>query len=132
MRTAAAYSGRGGSTPPFLDNEAATLRTEVYQRADTLLFGRRTYEIFAGRQREGADEEEAGRRRLMLFGQVDELGGHKAERGTAGHRHRKLRGHVARDAARVVARHRQHERRDEHEDEREAVIGAGLELQGTP
>jgi hypothetical protein len=30
------------------DNEAAAFLTQVYQCADALLFGRRTYEIFAG------------------------------------------------------------------------------------
>ena len=33
---------------PLFDNEAATFLYEVYQRADAFLFGRRTYEIFAG------------------------------------------------------------------------------------
>jgi hypothetical protein len=41
---------RGGWALPLfnLDNEAATFLYEVYQRADAFLFGRRTYEIFAG------------------------------------------------------------------------------------
>src|SRR5256714_11649213 len=39
---------RGGWAPPLFDNEAATFLYEVYQRADAFLFGRRTYEIFAG------------------------------------------------------------------------------------
>jgi len=39
---------RGGWTTPLWDNEARTYVSEVYQRADALLFGRRTYEIFAG------------------------------------------------------------------------------------
>lgn len=41
---------RGGwALPLFLnDNEAATFLNQVYQRADAFLFGRRTYEIFAG------------------------------------------------------------------------------------
>src|SRR5207244_11817277 len=30
------------------DNEAGTVMDEIYQRADAFLFGRRTYEIFAG------------------------------------------------------------------------------------
>ena len=34
--------------PPHFDNEARTVLNEVYQRADAFLFGRRTYEIFAG------------------------------------------------------------------------------------
>jgi dihydrofolate reductase len=33
---------------PHFDNEAATFLNEIYQRADAFLFGRRTYEIFAG------------------------------------------------------------------------------------
>jgi dihydrofolate reductase len=33
---------------PLFDNEAMTFVNEVYQRADTFLFGRRTYEVFAG------------------------------------------------------------------------------------
>jgi dihydrofolate reductase len=33
---------------PLFDDEAAAFLTEVYQRADAFLFGRRTYEIFAG------------------------------------------------------------------------------------
>src|SRR5436305_15346299 len=33
---------------PLFDNEAAAFLYEVYQRADAFLFGRRTYEIFAG------------------------------------------------------------------------------------
>jgi dihydrofolate reductase len=39
---------RGGWAPPLFDNEAATFVNGVYQRADAFLFGRRTYEIFAG------------------------------------------------------------------------------------
>src|SRR5947209_19739980 len=39
---------RGGWAPPLFDDEAATFLGEVYQRADAFLFGRRTYEIFAG------------------------------------------------------------------------------------
>jgi dihydrofolate reductase len=41
---------RGGWALPLFDNdnEAATFLGEVYQRADVFLFGRRTYEIFAG------------------------------------------------------------------------------------
>src|SRR2546429_9610117 len=39
---------RGGWALPLFDNEAATFVNHVYQRADAFLFGRRTYEIFAG------------------------------------------------------------------------------------
>jgi len=38
---------RGGWALPLFDNEAAKFTTEIYQRADAFLFGRRTYEIFA-------------------------------------------------------------------------------------
>src|SRR3712207_4578572 len=33
---------------PHFDGETAALTSQVYQRADAFLFGRRTYEIFAG------------------------------------------------------------------------------------
>src|SRR5215208_6558444 len=33
---------------PLCDNEAMTCVQEIYQRADAFLFGRRTYELFAG------------------------------------------------------------------------------------
>jgi dihydrofolate reductase len=39
---------RGGWAMPYFDNEAATFLNQVYRRADAFLFGRRTYEIFAG------------------------------------------------------------------------------------
>src|SRR5215213_4164712 len=39
---------RGGWAMPLFDNEAATIVNEIYGRADAFLFGRRTYEIFAG------------------------------------------------------------------------------------
>jgi dihydrofolate reductase len=39
---------RGGWVASVFDNEAATFLNQVYQRADAFLFGRRTYEIFAG------------------------------------------------------------------------------------
>jgi dihydrofolate reductase len=39
---------RGGWALPLFDDEAATFVNQVYQRADAFLFGRRTYEIFAG------------------------------------------------------------------------------------
>ncbi|HEX6577355.1 MAG TPA: dihydrofolate reductase family protein [Jiangellaceae bacterium] len=39
---------RGGWARPLFDSEAMTFVDEVYQRADAFLFGRRTYELFAG------------------------------------------------------------------------------------
>src|SRR5215218_4559429 len=39
---------RGGWAMPHFDNEAMTVMDEIYQRADAFLFGRRTYEVFAG------------------------------------------------------------------------------------
>jgi dihydrofolate reductase len=39
---------RGGWALPLFDDEAERFLSGVYQRADAFLFGRRTYEIFAG------------------------------------------------------------------------------------
>jgi dihydrofolate reductase len=39
---------RGGWVTAVFDNEAMAFLNQVYQRADAFLFGRRTYEIFAG------------------------------------------------------------------------------------
>jgi dihydrofolate reductase len=39
---------RGGWVTQAFDGEAMTFLNQVYQRADAFLFGRRTYEIFAG------------------------------------------------------------------------------------
>src|SRR5205809_7165013 len=39
---------RGGWAPPLFVDEAFTFLSGVFQRADVFLFGRRTYEIFAG------------------------------------------------------------------------------------
>ena len=39
---------RGGWAPPLFDDEATIFLSDVYRRADAFLFGRRTYEIFAG------------------------------------------------------------------------------------
>ena len=39
---------RGGWVAPLFEEEAATFLNQVYERADAFLFGRRTYEIFAG------------------------------------------------------------------------------------
>src|SRR3982751_1993512 len=45
---------RGGWAIPLFGDEAATFLDQVFQRADAFLFGRRTYEIFAGSW--GADQ----------------------------------------------------------------------------
>jgi dihydrofolate reductase len=39
---------RGGWALPHFDNENMTAMNQIYQRADAFLFGRRTYEVFAG------------------------------------------------------------------------------------
>jgi dihydrofolate reductase len=39
---------RGGWALPLFDNDGMTAMNEIYQRADAFLFGRRTYEVFAG------------------------------------------------------------------------------------
>jgi dihydrofolate reductase len=39
---------RGGWARPLFDHEAMTFVDEAYQRADAFLFGRRTYDLFAG------------------------------------------------------------------------------------
>jgi dihydrofolate reductase len=39
---------RGGWALPLFDDEAGGFLADVFQRADAFLFGRRTYEIFAG------------------------------------------------------------------------------------
>jgi dihydrofolate reductase len=39
---------RAGWARPLFDGEAMTFVDQVYQRADAFLFGRRTYELFAG------------------------------------------------------------------------------------
>jgi hypothetical protein len=39
---------RGGWVAPLWDHEGGTFLNQVYARADAFLFGRRTYEIFAG------------------------------------------------------------------------------------
>jgi dihydrofolate reductase len=45
---------RGGWAPPLFDEEAGAFLGQVYQRAGAFLFGRRTYEIFAGSWGTGA------------------------------------------------------------------------------
>ena len=39
---------RGGWARPLFDSDSMMFVNEVYQRADAFLFGRRTYEVFAG------------------------------------------------------------------------------------
>jgi dihydrofolate reductase len=39
---------RGGWARPLFDSESMAFVNEAYQRADAFLFGRRTYELFAG------------------------------------------------------------------------------------
>ena len=39
---------RGGWARPLFDDEALTFVNEAYQRAEAFLFGRRTYDLFAG------------------------------------------------------------------------------------
>jgi dihydrofolate reductase len=39
---------RGGWARPLFDSEAMTFVDQTYQRADAFMFGRRTYELFAG------------------------------------------------------------------------------------
>ena len=39
---------RGGWALPLFEGDAATFLEQVFERADAFLFGRRTYEIFAG------------------------------------------------------------------------------------
>jgi dihydrofolate reductase len=49
---------RGGWAMAHFDSETAALVGQVYQRADAFLFGRRTYEIFAGSWGAMADSDE--------------------------------------------------------------------------
>ena len=51
---------RGGWALPLFDNEGGTFVGEVFQRADAFLFGRRTYEIFAGSWGTGSWGENQG------------------------------------------------------------------------
>ncbi|TWF78192.1 dihydrofolate reductase [Pseudonocardia hierapolitana] len=46
---------RFGWAPPLLDDRASTFISQAFQRADAFLFGRRTYEIFAGSWGTGMD-----------------------------------------------------------------------------
>ena len=49
---------RGGWAMPHSDSETAALIGEVYQRADAFLFGRWTYEVFAGSWGAMADSDD--------------------------------------------------------------------------
>jgi dihydrofolate reductase len=49
---------RGGWAMPHFDTETAALVGEVYQRADAFLFGRWTYEVFAGSWGTMADSDD--------------------------------------------------------------------------
>jgi dihydrofolate reductase len=51
---------RGGWAIPLFNDEAATFLNQVFQRADAFLFGRRTYEIFAGSWGTGSWGENQG------------------------------------------------------------------------
>jgi dihydrofolate reductase len=51
---------RGGWALPLFGDEAETFLGEVFQRADAFLFGRRTYEIFAGSWGTGSWGENQG------------------------------------------------------------------------
>jgi dihydrofolate reductase len=51
---------RGGWALPLFDDEAEAFLSELYQRADAFLFGRRTYEIFAGSWGTGSWGENQG------------------------------------------------------------------------
>ena len=49
---------RGGWALPHFDSETAALTGQVYQRADAFLFGRWTYEVFAGSWGAMADSDD--------------------------------------------------------------------------
>ena len=70
---------RGGWAMPFFGGETEALISQVYQRANAFLFGRRTYEVFAGSW--GAMEDMKGRNR----GQDD----HERGGGVAGRLYRR-------------------------------------------
>ena len=48
MRTAGTDSSAADGPWGLADNETMTFIEQIYQRADAFLFGRRTYELFAG------------------------------------------------------------------------------------
>jgi hypothetical protein len=80
-----------------LDNEAATFLYQVYQRADAFLFGRRTYEIFAGYGSSGRFEQQPHRSGVEHAAQVrgidhahrPAMGGHDRPLGRRRGRHRR-------------------------------------------
>jgi dihydrofolate reductase len=57
---------RGGWALPLFDDEAGTFLDEVFRRADAFLFGRRTYEIFAGSWGTGSWGENEGDNAISL------------------------------------------------------------------
>jgi dihydrofolate reductase len=57
---------RGGWAIPLFDNEAATFLDQVFERADAFLFGRRTYEIFAGSWGTGSWGENQGNNPISI------------------------------------------------------------------
>ncbi|MGW3353327.1 dihydrofolate reductase family protein [Nonomuraea rubra] len=57
---------RGGWALPLFDDETETFLGQVYQRADAFLFGRRTYEIFAGSWGTGSWGTEQGDNPISL------------------------------------------------------------------
>jgi hypothetical protein len=73
----------GWALPLFVnDNEAATFANQVYQRADAFLFGRRTYEIFAGSSGVMADPGNPIAAALKLAAQVRRIDhAHRPARG---------------------------------------------------
>jgi hypothetical protein len=70
---------RGGWALPLFAGEAATFLDQVFQRADAFLFGRRTYEIFAGssgRQPDLGGVEHAAQVRGVDHAHRPAMGGH--------------------------------------------------------
>jgi dihydrofolate reductase len=57
---------RGGWAIPLFDNEAATFLGQVFERADAFLFGRKTYEIFAGSWGTGSWGENQGNNPISI------------------------------------------------------------------
>jgi dihydrofolate reductase len=57
---------RGGWAMPHFDDEAMAAMDEIFQRADAFLFGRRTYEIFAGSWGTGSWGADQGRNPISV------------------------------------------------------------------